>query len=189
MVGDVARRINELRFLEGVEKVEHVPYSDRDEFWVRFNRPIDLRRLAKVVSEHHYELVKFGSFPSKLPSKLDGLVWNGVAYVILRQIGFIGLLAAFFGFEPGGVAKIVKDLQSSQPIFITTNEEGVKILYDYIGLEYTPPTPEPTLKTGSPTKPATQSPAKPTPPKPSAAATVQPQTAQPAKTTQMASNQ
>ena len=131
-----------------------------------------------MVSEHHYELVKFGSFPSKLPSKLDGLVWNGVAYVILRRIGFIGLLAAFFGSEPQGVAKIVKDLQTSQPIFVTTNEEGVKILYDYVGLEYTPPVPATPLKTGVPTKPATQLPAKPTPPRPSVAATVQPQAVQ-----------
>ena len=183
MVEDVERRINELRFLDGVEKVEHVPYSDRDEFWVRFNHTIDLRKLAKVVSEHRYELVKFGSFPSKLPGKLDGLMWNGVAYVILRRIGFVGLLAAFFGSEPQGVAKIVKDLQTSQPIFVTTNEEGVRILYDYLGLKYTPPAPATPLKTGAPAKAVTQSPAKPAPSRPSVAATAQPQTTKPASTT------
>jgi hypothetical protein len=56
------RRINELRFLEGVEKAEHFPYPNRDEFWIRFNHPVDLRKLSKVVNEHHSELVKFGAF-------------------------------------------------------------------------------------------------------------------------------
>ena len=147
MVGDKERRINELRFLKGIEKVEHVRFPDRDEFWIRFSQPIDLHRLAGVANEYHYEVVKFGGLPSKLPSRLSELLWNGVSYVILRQIGFRGLLASFLGSEPEGVAKVVKDLHSNNHIFITSTEEGVSILYAYLGLTYSP------LDLAGPTKP------------------------------------
>ena len=146
MVEDLERRINELRFLEGIEKVEHVTYPDRDELWIRFKRPMDLRKLAHILRVRHYELEKFGAIPSKLPLRLGELLWDGVAYVIVRQIGFFRLLAAFFGSEPEGIARIVKVLHSSQPIFIARDEEGVKILYVYLGVNYTSPMSNPLAK-------------------------------------------
>ena len=139
MIGEVGRRIQELRFLDGVEKVEHVPYPSGDEFWVRFNRPIDMHKLGEVLGRGRYELVKFGGIPSKLPSKLGELLWNGISYVIVKKIAFLGLLGSLFGFQPDGVATIARDAHSSQPIFITSNEEGVRILYDYLGIKYTAP--------------------------------------------------
>lgn len=163
MVGDLERRINELRFLEGIEKVEHVPYSDNDQFWVRFSRPIDMGKLKAVVGQYRYELVKFGGLPSKLPRKVGEVLWNGVAYVIVKKISFGGLFTSFLGFEPDSVAKIAVDLHSSNPIFITTTEEGIKILYDYLGLKYVPPPPPP----AAPVKAATIPPAKPVPAAPS----------------------
>ena len=162
MIGDVARRIQELRFLPGIEKAEHVPYPTGNEFWVRFNRSIDMRRLGEVLGRGRYELVKFGSIPSKLPLKLSEPLWNGISYVIVRDIGFIGLLASLFGKEPDGVATIAKDAHSGQPIFITSNEEGMKILYEYLGVKYSPPTAAPPLPTANPPiGRSTQTPAKP----------------------------
>ena len=156
MVGDEERRINELRFVAGVEKAEHVQFPDRDEFWVRFIDPIDLRRLVRVANEYHYEVVKFGGLPSKLPSRLGELLWNGVSYVIVRRIGFRGLLASFLGSEPEGVAKVVKDLSSSQDIFVTSSEDGIEVLYAYLGLSYSPPNPAP--RAPATVKPAAQAP-------------------------------
>jgi len=153
MVEELDRRIHELRFLAGIEKVEHVPYPTGDELWVRFNESMDMRKLGTALDEDHYELVRFGGLPSKLPSKLGELLWDGVSYVIAKRVGFLGLLTSLFGFEPTGVATIVKDMHSSQPIYITANEEGVKILYHYLGAKYTPPSPaKPPLST----KPVTQ---------------------------------
>jgi len=163
--------------LDGVEKVEHVPYPSGDEFWVRFNRPIDMHKLGEVLGKGRYELVKFGSIPSKLPSKLGELLWNGVSYVIVKKIAFLGLLASLFGFQPDGVATIAQDAHSSQPIFITSNEEGVRILYDYLGIKYTAPQP---LRPSAPSSAGTQASQKPVaqvvrPPQTSASQPVQAQ--------------
>jgi hypothetical protein len=159
LIGDLGRRVNELRFLEGIEKAEHVPYSTGDEFWVRFSRPIDMTRLLEAVAKNKLQLVRFGAMPSKLPRKLGEILWNGVSHVIVKRIGFMGLLTSFLGFEPDGVAKIAKDLHSSNPIFMAKDEEGMKVLYDYLGIKYVPPAPPP---------PKPVAPAKPTAPPPAA---------------------
>jgi hypothetical protein len=159
MVSDLERRVDELRFLEGIEKAEHVPYPTGDEFWVHFERPLDMARLLETVNKHNLQLVRFGALPSKLPRRIAEMLWDGVMYVILKSIGFAGLLKAFLGIEPDGVAKIARDLHSSDQIFIAKNEEGIEVLYDYLDMKYVPPTP--TLpKATTPTKPV---PAKPTP--------------------------
>ena len=173
MDGDEERRINEIRYVDGIEKAEHVQFPDRDEFWVRFTQSMNLRRLTRVANGYHYEVVKFGGLPSFLPSRLGELLWDGVSYVILRRIGFRGLFASLLGSEPDGVAKVVKDLHSSQDIFITSNEEGVKILYAYLGLNYSTPTPpqrpvggiRPVVRTPSTPVRSTASPQGPLPPK------------------------
>jgi hypothetical protein len=141
MVGDLLRRVNELRFLEGIEKVEHVPYPNGDEFWVRFNRPFDFTKLADVVKRNNCRLVRFANLPSKLPRGLKEILWNGVTYLIVKNISSWSKFISSFGFEPEAIAKIAVDLHGPYHVFIATNEEGVKVLYDYIGLKYVPASP------------------------------------------------
>jgi len=143
MVADFQRRVVELRFIDGVEKVEHVPYATGDQFWVRLNRPLDRRRIEDIAKKHGMALVKFGGLPSKLPRPLAELLWDGVAYVISRGMSGWAKFFVSLGFEPEGVAKIVKDAHGPYQIFIATQEEGVQILYEYLGLKYTPPAPPP----------------------------------------------
>jgi hypothetical protein len=160
MVGDLERRVNELRYLDGVEKVEHVPYRTGDEFWVRFNRPLDLKKLEEILKRYNYQMIRFASLPSKLPRGLAEILWDGVAYVIVRRISQLEKLKASVGFEPEGIAKIAYDLHGPYQIFIATNEDGVKLLYDYLGLKYVAPTPPPKPVA----KPPAASAAKPPPP-------------------------
>ena len=181
MIADLGRRVNELRFLDGIEKAEHVPYPTGDEFWVRFNRPLDMSRLLEVLAKYNLQLVKFGALPSKLPRKLGEILWDGVTHVVVKRINFMGLLTSFLGFEPEGVAKIAKDLHSSYPIFIAKNEEGMKLLYDYLGIKYVPPAPPPP-KPVAPAIPAATPAAKPpVAQKPTTPGTTPPPQAKPAQ--------
>lgn len=167
MIAELDRRISELRFIEGIEKVEHVPYQSGDQFWVRFNRPFDLGKLNEIVKKHGYEMVKFAGLPSKLPRGLAEMLWNGITHVITKNLNAWSRLTSKFGFEPEGVAKLAKDLHGPYQIFMATNEEGIQLLYEYVGVKYVPPAPPP-------------KPAAPIPPKPAAPATAKP--AQPATT-------
>jgi len=169
MVGDLERRVNDLRYLDGVEKVEHVPYRTGDEFWVRFNRPLDLKKLEEIVRKYNYQMIRFASLPSKLPRALAEILWDGVAYIICRKIGPLAKLTSSLGFEPEGIAKIAYDLHGPYQIFIATNEEGVKVLYEYVGLKYVAPAPppKPVVAAKAPT-PGVARPVPPAAPKPTA---------------------
>jgi len=138
---ELERRATELRFLDGIEKVEHVRFSTGDQFWVRFNRPIDTNKLHDVVRKHGYELVPFGGLPSKLPKRLSEVLWDGVTHIVVKDITGFGRFTSSLGLEPDGIAKIALDLHSPCQIFIAMNENGVEILYDYLGLKYVPPLP------------------------------------------------
>ncbi|MGA3297266.1 MAG: hypothetical protein ABSD41_07420 [Candidatus Bathyarchaeia archaeon] len=177
------RRSAELRFIDGIEKVEHVPFSTGDQFWVRFNRPIDLKRLQGVVRSNGCKLIKFGGLPSKLPRKLSEVLWSGVTHVIVKKGGGFEKFTSMLGFEPVGIAKIVTDLHGPYQIFIATDEDGVHVLYDYLGLKYVPPAPPPP-KAAPPPKPPTPA-AKPpsTPPPPAPAPQVPAAPAKPATVT------
>jgi hypothetical protein len=181
--GEMERRSAELRFIDGIEKVEHVPFSTGDQFWVRFNRPIDLKRLQGVVRSNGCKLIKFGGLPSKLPRKLSEVLWSGVTHVIVKKGGGFEKFTSMLGFEPVGIAKIVTDLHGPYQIYIATNEEGVHVLYDYLGLKYVPPAPPPP-KAAPPPKPPTPA-AKPpsTPPPPAPAPQVPAAPAKPATVT------
>lgn len=171
MVDDFQRRVVELRFVEGIEKVEHVPYPTGDEFWVRFNHPLDMKKLEDITKKNGTVMVKFGKLPSKLPRPLAELLWDGVSYVITKRIGAWAKFTAPLGFEPDGIAKIVNDAHGPYQIFIATQEEGTRILYEYLGLKYTPPAPPP--KPVLPPKPPVTAAVKPPPqaPKPIGPAT------------------
>lgn len=143
MIGDLQRRLVELRFLEGIEKVEHVPYPTGDQFWVRFNRPLDFAKLQDLVTKHNYRMVKFAGLPSKLPGRLSEMLWDGVTHIIVKKInGWTGFKSSL-GFEPEAVAKIANDLHGSYQIFMATDEEGIELLYEYLGLKYVAPAPPP----------------------------------------------
>jgi hypothetical protein len=164
MVEEFQRRLTELRFVEGIEKVEHVPYPSGDEFWVRFNRPLNLKELGDIARKHGAAMVKFGGLPSKLPRPLAEILWDGVNHVITKNARGWPKFTASLGFEPDGLAKIAKDAHGPFEIFIATQEEGVQILYEYLGMKYVAPAPP---KSIAPPKPPVTPVAKPAPPAPS----------------------
>jgi hypothetical protein len=159
LIADLQHRVTELRFLEGIEKAEHVPYPTGDQFWVRFNRPLDLTKLLDIVKKHNYQVVKFAGFMSKLPRGLSEMLWNGVTHIVVKKISGLAQFTSSLGFEPEGIAKIASDLHGPYQIFIATNEEGIQLLYEYLGLKYKAPVPPP-----PPPKPTAVVPAKPVAP-------------------------
>ncbi len=179
MVGDLERRLVELRFIEGIEKVEHVPYPTGDQFWVRFNRPLDLGKLDGIVKKHGYVMVRYAKLPSKLPRGLAEMLWNGVTHVVAKKTSGWSKFTSFLGFEPEGIAKIANDLHGEYQIFMTTQEEGVQLLYEYLGLKYTPPAPPPPVPQLKPPTPAIP---RPTPAVPKASAPASPPAAKPRPT-------
>ena len=160
VIADLERRVNELRFVEGIEKVEHVPYETGDQFWVRFNRPLDLRKLDEVVKKHDYVMLKFATIPSKLPRGLAELLSNGVTHIITKRISGWLKFTSSLGFEPEGIAKLAVDLHGPYQIYMAAEEEGIRLLYEYLGMKYVPPAP----RLATPVKPTTQPVAKPTQP-------------------------
>jgi hypothetical protein len=168
VVADLERRVDELRFVTGIEKVEHVPYVTGDQFWVRFNQPLDLMKLDEIVTKHGLIMIKFASLPSRLPRGLAEMLSDGVTHVITKGISGWSKFTSKLGFEPEGIAKLAVDLHGPYRIFMTTDEEGVRLLYEYLGLNYVPPAP-PAPKAAAPVKPTTPPVAKaplPTPPRP-----------------------
>jgi len=163
MIGDLQRRASELRFLGGIEKVEHVPYPAGDEFWVRFNGPLDQGKLSQIVKAHNFEIIRFASIPSRLPKKLAEIVWNGVTWIIAPKMTGWQKFKSALGFEPNGTAKVAVDLHTGEPIFIARDEEGIKLLYEYLGVKYVAPAPSPPKPATPATKP-TPVPAKPVTP-------------------------
>ena len=153
MFTELEHRVSELRFIDGIEKVEHVRFSTGEQFWVRFNRPIDMQKLQDIIRKRGCQLIKFGGLPSKLPRKLSEVLWNGVTHVIVRNISGWEKFTSSLGFEPDGIGKIVLDLHGPYQIFIAMNEDGVQVLYDYLGVRYVPPAP-PTKPVAPAVKPA-----------------------------------
>ncbi len=187
MVGDLQRRLVELRFIEGIEKVEHVPYRTGDEFWVRFNRPLDLGKIDGIAKKHGYLMAPFAKLPSKLPRGLSEMLWDGVTHIIAKKMSGWSKFTSFLGFEPEGIAKIANDLHGRYQIFMATQEEGVELLYEYLAVKYTPPAPPPPVAQPKPPtppaprptpaapRPATPaSPAKPVPAQPVASQSQEP---------------
>ena len=173
LIADLERRLTELRFLEVVEKVEHVPYQSGDQFWVRFIRPFDLGRINDVVTKHGYTIVKFASVPSKLPRGLAELLWSGITHVVVEKISDWSRFTSNFGFEPDGIAKLAVDLHGPYWLFIATEEKGIQLLYEYLELKYAPPSappPNPVTATKSPAPPLTK-PVQPPAPMPNTPAT------------------
>ncbi len=191
MVGDLERRVVELRFIEGIEKAEHGPYPTGDEFWVRFNRPLDMAKFNDLAKKHGYVMVRFGTLISKMPRGLSEMLWDGVTHVIAKRIGGWSKFTSFLGLEPEGIAKIANDLHSRYQIFMATQEEGVQLIYEYLGQRYIAPTPPPpatqpkapaapTAPRPVPAAPRPATPATPAPTKPQPVVPAQPTAAQPA---------
>jgi hypothetical protein len=141
VVDDLQRRLVDLRFVEGIEKVEHVPYPTGDQFWVRFNRQLDLEKFDEIAKKHGCVMLRFASLPSKLPRPIAEILWDGISHVITKRISGWAKFTASLGFEPDGIAKIATDLHGPYQIYISMREEGVQILYEYLGLKYVPPAP------------------------------------------------
>ena len=173
MIADLERRLTELRFIEGIEKVEHVPYQSGDQFWVRFIRPFDLGKLDDVVKQHGYTMVKFASVPSKLPRGLAELLWSGITHVVVEKISGWSRFTSNFGFEPEGIAKLAVDLHGPFWLFIATREEGIQLLYEYLGVKYASPSPPAPTASASvkPTTPPVAKPVQPATPIPTAPTT------------------
>jgi hypothetical protein len=174
VVGDLERRLVELRFIDGIQKVEHVPYQSGDQFWVRFDKPLDFAKLEQIVKKHNCTMVRFANIPSRLPRALAEMVWDGVSHVITRNISGWEKFKSSLGFEPDGIAKIASDLHGPYEIFMATDEEGVQILYELLGLKYVAPPPPSPPKPTAPAKPSAPAtlahPAAPTIPRPTTTA-------------------
>jgi len=158
-VSQLEQRLAELRFIEGVEKVEHVRFPTGDQFWVRFNNQLDMQKLQQIVRGRGYRLISFGALFSKLPRRLSEVLWDGVTHVIVKEISQWGKITLVFGFEPDGVGKIAVDLHGPYQIFMAMNEAGVQLLYDYLGVKYTPPPPLPKAAPPKPPPPVSKPPA------------------------------
>jgi hypothetical protein len=187
VVDDLQRRLVELRFVEGIEKVEHVPYPTGDQFWVRFNSKLDVGKFEDIAKKHGYVIVRFASLPSKLPRPIAEILWNGISHVITKKINGWAKFTASIGFEPDGVAKIATDLHGPYQIYISMQEEGIQMLYEYLGLKYTAPVPPP--KPVTPAKPAVTTAVKPSPAAPRPVTPPTPVTAKPTPPTQPAQTQ
>jgi hypothetical protein len=170
VVGDLERRLVELRFIDGIQKVEHVPYQSGDQFWVRFDKPLDFAKLEQIVKKHNCTMVRFANIPSRLPRALAEMVWDGVSHVITRNISGWGKFKSSLGFEPDGIAKIASDLHGPYEIFMATEEEGVQILYELLGLKYVAPLPPSPPKPIAPARPSAPPAAAPTIPRPTTTA-------------------
>ena len=165
MVAELERRLTELRFIEGIEKVEHVPYPTSDQFWVRFNQPLNLAKLDEIVRKHGYVMTEFATLPSKLPRGIAELLWDGVTHVIVKKTSGWSEFTSKLGFEPEGIVKLATDLHGPYQIFMATEEEGIQILYEYLGLKYVPPAPpQPSPKPAVPAKSQTSAAPNPSPP-------------------------
>ena len=156
-VSQLEQRLAELRFIDGIEKVEHVRFSTGYQFWVRFNRPLDMQKLQQIVKDRGLRLIKFGSLFSKLPRRLSEVLWDGVTHVIVTEISQWGKITSTLGFEPDGIGKIAADLHGPYQIFMAMNETGVQLVYDYLGVKYVPPPPPPPKPVASPKPPTTVS--------------------------------
>lgn len=164
MVAELERRLVELRFIEGIEKVEHVPYPTGDQFWVRFNQPLNLAKLDAIVRKHGYMMTEFATLPSKLPRGIAELLWDGVTHIIVKEISGWSAFTSKLGFEPEGIAKIATDLHGPFQIFMATGEEGIQLLYEYLGLKYVlPAPPQPPTKPVVPSRTTAPVVQKPTP--------------------------
>ena len=183
MMSHSEQRLAELRFIDGIEKVEHVRFSTGDQFWVRFNHPLDMQRLQQIVKGRSCELIKFGGLFSKLPRRLSEVLWDGVTHVIVREISQWGKITSTLGFEPDGIGKIAADLHGPYQIFMAMNETGVQLVYDYLGVKYVPPPPPPLKSVASPKPPtAVSKPPTPTSPAPTGQAPSPPVATKPALT-------
>jgi len=180
MVEDLQRLLVGLRFIDGIEKVEHVPYPAGDEVWVRFNNHLDMNKLGGIAKRHDARVVKFGRLPSKLPRPLAEILWDGIEYVISKNISGWAEFTASLGFEPDGIAKIAADAHGPYQLFIATQEEGVQILYEYLGLKYVAPSAR--AKPVTPPKPPTAVVAKSASPGPTRVAPVTPSVPVPSPT-------
>ncbi len=190
MIAELERRLTELRFIEGIEKVEHVPYPTGDQFWVRFNQPVNMTKLSEITKRHGYQIIRFATLPSKMPRGIAEMLWDGVTHVIVKQISGWSEFTSRLGFEPEGMAKLAIDLHGPFQIFMATEEEGIQLLYEYLDLKYVPPAPpQPIAKPVAPAK--TPAPAvNPEPPAtPSPAPAVKPSTTSPPQTVPTAKSQ
>ena len=152
-MSQLEQRLADFRFVEGVEKLDHVRFSTSDQIWVRFNRPLDMQRLERTARERGYRLIRFGGILAKLPRGLSELLWDGVTHVIVKEISDWNKFISRLGFEPDGIGKIAIDLHGPYQIFMAMNEAGVQLLYDYLGVKYVPPPPPKPVV--APVKPAT----------------------------------
>jgi len=182
-VSQLEQRLPELRFIEGVEKVEHIRFPTGDQFWVRFNKQLDMQKLQQIVSDRGYRLVSFGALFSKLPRRLSEVLWDGVTHVIVKEISQWGKITSVFGFEPDGIAKIAVDLHGPYQIFMAMNEGGVQLVYDYLGVKYAPlPPPPPKAAPPKPSPTVSKAPAVSPPPAPKPSPATVPKPVAPAPT-------
>jgi len=103
-----------------------------EEAWITLRVDFDPDKMRRLAEKRGYQLVRFGSLPSAMPRIFSEMLWSGTAYVLVKELRFMDRLRALLGVEPPGVAKVSRQLRVPYYDFITSTQEGLDVLYDYL---------------------------------------------------------
>jgi hypothetical protein len=130
MIPDPETLVPALRSTTGVKDVDIVKFSVRKELWVILEHPIDDERLRKAAEGSGYEVVRVGSFASRLPRSLAEMIWDGVTHVVTRHPHGWKRLWSALGSAP--VAQIARNLATEEVVYKVNDSDGLKILQEYL---------------------------------------------------------
>jgi hypothetical protein len=130
MITDPEAFVSELRRLRGVKDVEIVEFQSGKELWVVLRDPIDIGALERISASFHYNVVKSGSLPSKLPRSLAEMIWDGTTHVVTRHPQGWKKLVSTLGLRPA--AKIARDLATGDTVCQVNDGDGLAILREYL---------------------------------------------------------
>jgi hypothetical protein len=128
MIADPESLVPELRFLPGIKDVDIIPFPAGKELWITLKESIDLNRLRKASESLGYHVIRVGSFPSMLPRSLGEMIWDGLTYVISKSKRRCWMVKPAFE-----VASIVRDLATGDLTYHISDNDGLKILHEYLG--------------------------------------------------------
>ncbi len=133
MIQNADAQLRKLRADPRIEKANLIRHPNgSEEAWITLRVEFDPKKMHRIVEEHGCELTRFGTIPSMMPRMISEMLWSGTSYVIAKKLGLAERLKGLFGIEPGGLAKISKELHLPHYDFIADSQEGLDILYDYL---------------------------------------------------------
>jgi hypothetical protein len=124
MINDPEPIASVLRSVPGVKDVDIVKFPSGKELWVVLRDPVNVDKLRKASENSGYRVIKHGSLVSKLPRSLAELIWDGLAYVIVKN--------ARNTERQTSAARIMRDLVTGDVIYHIVDSDGMKILQEYL---------------------------------------------------------